>query len=374
MKQNQINFLLHFKFSIYLFISCVFLSNCTTKQDPFIQKDSKKEIVRYAKNLSIQRVGSRVKIQITNPDQHTTTTYFLSKETQNTSNNLIQIPIQSCFLLSTTHIGMMNKLNELNKVTGTTNGAYVYNSIIRKKIKAGKILEIQDESQLPIERIIQVRPNLIMYSGFGNELDHQKQIEQVGIECMANFDWKEEHPLGKAEWILLFGYLTGKEKEAHTYFSKVEKEYTSLVKFAKKANSSPSVISGSLVGDVWYCPAGKSYNSILFKDAKVHYPYQNKGETGSLSYSFEKILSENKNVDFWANPGTSSLQSLMKINAKYKLFEAFKKQHIFCYSKFGTKFWENAAIEPQHVLSDYIKIFHPELHLKNKLYFYHQLK
>ncbi len=38
---------------------------------------------------------------------------------------------------------------------------------------------------------------------------------------MANYDWREEHPLGKAEWIKVFGYLIDQPEKAEAYFQQV---------------------------------------------------------------------------------------------------------------------------------------------------------
>jgi iron complex transport system substrate-binding protein len=230
-----------------------------------------------------------------------------------------------------------------------------------------------EENSIPVESIIRSKSELLIYSGFGKAFPFQEQLEKLGTICLANYDWKENHPLGKAEWIKVFGYLTGKDNSASIYFNRVEKDYLRLKKIASKLKSTPTLFSGNLVGDIWYSPAGESYNAILFKDAKGAYKYAQTSGTGSTENSFEQIFSENVNTEYWLNPGVVSKKELLNNQPKFKLFQAYKNNKIFSFTFSGNEFWERSAIEPNHVLSDLIRILHPELKLKNKLYFYRTL-
>jgi iron complex transport system substrate-binding protein len=129
-----------------------------------------------------------------------------------------------------------------------------------------------------------------------------------------------------------------------------------------------------LVGDIWYSPAGESYNAILFKDANSSYVYQNSRGTGSIEKSFEQTLQDNKMTDFWFNPGVVSKKELLDFQPKFIHFNAVKNNKVYSYSYSGNQFWERSGVEPHHVLSDLIHILHPEIKNKRKINFYKQLK
>jgi iron complex transport system substrate-binding protein len=74
------------------------------------------------------------------------------------------------------------------------------------------------------------------------------------------------------------------------------------------------------------------------------------------------------------NAGFSTLELVRKSNKKASYIEAFSKGKIFCYSPNMNLFWEMSAIEPHHVLSDLLRILHPEFKQKNGMYFYQKLK
>ena len=352
------------------------LFSCSTKHDSIEVERGKSEI-KYAKNLEIHHKGKDLLIHILNPEnQQIEKRYFIQKNKKSVipaEYILLNQPIQSIIALSSTQIGMLQKLKSTSLVVGISNHLYVYDPIILKKYNDGKVIEMGEESSIPVESIISSKAQILMYSGFGKSFPHEEQLEKFGVNCLMNYDWKEVHPLGKAEWIKLFGFLVGKEKEANLYFKKIEKEYHKLKRIALKAKTKPTIFSGNLVGDIWFSPAGKSYNAILFKDAQSEYVYKNSNGTGSVEKSFEQTLIDNKNTDFWFNPGVITKKELLEFQPKFVHFKAVETNKVYSYSYSGNEFWERSCIEPHHVLSDLIQILHPELRIKKKYYFYRKL-
>lgn len=329
--------------------------------------------IKYAQTLEILENKDNTLIHIKNPENNEVTKYFLSRSSTSKVPNgytFIQIPIKTIIPLSSTHIGMLSKIDGISTIIAISDKNYVYNPKLLKRIASGQVKDFGGEAAIPFESIVQTNANLLVYSAFGKDYPQQEQLEKLGTICLPNFDWKENHPLGKAEWIKLFGCLLDKEKQANEYFKKLEIEYNSLKKTAKQAQHAPTIFSGNLTGDIWFTPAGQSYTAVLFKDANANYKYANSLGTGSLELSMEKVLSENTTTEFWINPGQQSCAKIIEINAKMKYFKAVKDKKVFCYSPNMNKFWELSAIEPQRVLSDLIRILHVDIKMNNTLYFY----
>ncbi len=363
------------KYTILIFLSFIVFS-CSDKKNKSIFSNVKGEI-RYAKNFEIIKKEEIVLVHLKNPETNQIEKRFaLLKNIDEAPQGYIAIktPIKSLIALSSTHIGMLSKLNLNSIVSGISSHLYLHNPLILSKYNAGKIIEMGDENSIPVESIISTKANVLMYSGFGKSFPHEVQLEKIGIVCLANYDWREVHPLGKAEWIKLFGYLTGKEIEASIYFSKIEKEYNSLKKIALKVKSKPTLFSGSMAGDVWHSPAGESFNAVLFRDANCKYVYANTKGTGSVEKSFEQTLKDNRLTEYWFNPGVITKKELLKVQPKFSNFDAVKYNKVYSYTYSGNDFWERSAIEPHHVLSDLIQILHPEIKNKRNYYFYRQVK
>lgn len=331
-------------------------------------------IVTHSKYLKINETGDGVLIKITHPTvKNKIYNYFVAKNKEKkTPNGYLRIDREdmSFLIFSTTHVGMLEKLNQVSKIKGTCSKELIHSSSILKKIDNGFVQSFEDEGLASLEKIIKLKPRIIVYSGSSSEFNKASLLEKMNIFTIPNFDWKETHPLGKAEWILFFGYLTGSENLAKQHLKRVKDNYFSLVEKVKGLKTSPSVLMGSKIGDFWYGPAGESYGAKLLNDAKANYVYKKTRGTASVEYSMEKVFSEAKNVEFWINPGFSSLKLLEMNNPKAKFFNSFQNKKIYCYSNNQNKYWELNGVQPDWILSDLIQIFHPNLKLENPMYFY----
>jgi iron complex transport system substrate-binding protein len=361
------------------FASCfiVFLIGaCTTHENKtsLISNNS----LNYAELFELIPIDSNeFKLHVLNPEtRQIESQYYLRSNQSKSLQNYISVetPIRSITTLSGTQIGMLAALQQTKIINGINNELYLYNQEVRQRYEKGEVFEIPDINQIPVEKIILAKTQLLMFSGFGKPINHQNLLEKKGVICFPNYDWRENHPLGKAEWIKLFGALTGCYNKSITHFKKIESEYLRLTHLAAQAENQPEVFSGDLLGDVWYGPAGESYNAILFQDANAKYFFRNSKGTGSIKHNLEEMIINCQKVEFWLNPNAINKKNLLANNPKYKVFEAFQNNKVYTYTNSGHFFWEMSAIEPHKMLSDLIKIFHPELLPEHNLYFYQKLK
>lgn len=365
-----------YRIIILVFIIAGFTScnqSKSTEKSSFLRNSE----IEFAKTLKIFKKENYTLIHILHPENKSVKKYILSDNSKikiPQDYTLIHTPVKSMITLSGTHIGMLEKLGGLNTIVGVSDKKYINNTEILSNIKKGIIHDFIGEHLLNFEEIITAKATLLMYSGFDSNFPHAEQLEKSGTICLANYDWKENHPLGRAEWIKLFGCLTGKEQEADSYFKQIVKEYNDLKSKAESFEVNATVFSGNLIGDYWYAPAGESYYAKLFKDANSSYVYSNTSGIGSIELSMEKVLTECRNTAFWFNPGYPSLEQVKKSNSKSVYFKAFNDKNVYCYSPNMNLYWEKSAVEPHHVLYDLICILHPEFKKSRALYFYKKLE
>ena len=353
------------------------LCACGPRKSTKPEKHAVQSEINYAKCIDIHETKTGTIVTIIDPEANIHHPYFLGKTKEGCPKNahFIQVPIQGIIALSGTHVGMLSVLNEIDLIRGIPNAAYIYNKTLRQRIAKGKARSLGTENGIPVESIIATKADVLMYSGgFGSGYPKEVQLQKLGTLCIPNFDWKEAHPLGKAEWLLLFGYLTGKEQQAKDYFAKIEKRYLDLCKQAKKAGRQPNVFSGNLIGDIWFAPTGQSFGGILLRDAGADYSGKNTKGTGSLERSMQDVMTKERNTEFWIDPGATSLKDLLKRDQRYQYLSAVKNKKVYCYSHNMNRFWEMSIVEPDKVLFDFIRIFHPELGLKGHLNYYKQLQ
>jgi iron complex transport system substrate-binding protein len=362
----------------------------------FIQckKESKKEAktttiensIQYANGLEIYKQQGFSIVKITNPwpEAKESFTYILQEKNGIIPDSLkqfpiIQIPLKSIVVTSTTHIPSLELLGVENTLIGFPSTDYISSEKTRKLIDAGKVREVGVNENLNTEVLIDMNPDLIVSFGINSSNPTLDNLQKSGLNIMLNGDWTEQSPLGKAEWIKFFGALYGLDSKANAIFSTIEKEYKTTLELAKKATTQPTVLCGAMYQEQWYVPQGKSWAALFLKDAQSNYLWANTKGTGSLAVSFEVILEKAKNADFWIAPGNfSSLKEMSDSNPHYKQFTSFKNKKVYSYAlnkgaKGGIIYFEWSPTRPDWVLKDFIKIIHPELVPNHKLFFFQKL-
>lgn len=334
--------------------------------------------VSYANHFDIIEHADYTEIQILQPESGKIDCSFALVKRNSTAKipiglTKIEVPVKRMAVLSTTHIGMLDALNQLDCIAGTTDAQYIANPTILKRIKKGKIAVFENESSINPSKLMANHINLVVYSGFGKAFPNAEKLNKLNIFTMPNYEWREEHPLGKAEWIKVFGYLIDKPKLANSYFKSVEKSYTSTQKsIATNTQKHPSVLVGSLIGGIWYAPAGESYMASILKDSGAEYVFKNEQGTGSCEHSIQEVFTLQKDISVWINPGATSKNDLEKQQQKYSLFHAFTEGEMYDYIHNSNYFWEMGAVNPHWILSDFAAILGTQD--GQKLHFYAKLK
>ena len=103
--------------------------------------------------------------------------------------------------------------------------------------------------------------------------------QRTGIPVMAMAEYAEAHPLGRAEFVKVFGWLTGRMKEAEAVFHRVESAYLQAKATAMSAaekEGRPIVFTGSSKGGKWTAPAGDGLVARLIADAGGEYAFDPK--------------------------------------------------------------------------------------------------
>lgn len=360
------------------------------KQHDRVQTSSKQTAqneIHFAKGLAIYRYERFSIVKITNPWPKATKdfTYILQKKGGIIPDSLkqhlvIQVPLRSIVVTSTTHIPSLEMLGVENTLIGFPNLDYISSERVRERIDAGKIKDLGNNQSLNTEILIDMQPDLIVGFGIDNNNPTLDNLQKNGLKIMLNGDWNEQTPLGKAEWIKFFGALYGLETKADQIFSEIEKDYSKTLAMAKETTSKPTVMAGAIFENQWYLPQGNSWGSIFIKDAGGQYLWSESNGTGSLSLPFETVLEKAKNADFWIGPAQfTSLKEMTVDNPHYDQFKAFKNENVYSFSNKkgksgGLIFYELAPNRPDLVLKDMVKILHPELLPNYKLYFFEKLK
>jgi iron complex transport system substrate-binding protein len=285
---------------------------------------------------------------------------------------IIEVPVQNMAALSTSFVGMLGAIESIETIKATTDKQYISNKELIRGINSGKVLTAGYETGLTPEAVLKAKIPLIVFSGFGQPFPNEDKFAQLGVVCMANYDWEEKNPLGKAEWIKVFGALVCKDKEAEDYFKWVVESYLQIKEEAKSIQSDQKVICGGLVGDIWYAPAGESFMAGIMKDAGLNYLYKNTVGTASVTPTFEQVFRDDQLCDIWLNAEAPTLKKLFALNSKFQHFHTVKKGKVYGYMHNPNYYWESSPVNPHWLLEDFMHLAKRDTTVK--LHFYKQLK
>lgn len=330
--------------------------------------------IAYASSLSIKKYPNYSVVTVSNPWPNASKNFTYILKNKNTvlpdslqNQAVINVPLESVVVTSTTIIPYLEMLGVEKKLIGFPHTDYISSPKTRSLIDQGNVKNIGQNERLNIEQLIDLSPSLIVAFGIDNNNPMLENLQKSGLNILIQADWMEQTPLGKAEWIKLYGALFCKEKEAKTHFDAIVKNYQQALALAQKQTKKPTVLYGSMYQDQWYVAKGQSWVAQLIKDAKGQYLWDKLEGSGSLGISFESALDKGKNADYWIATGSfKSLAELAQANPHYRQFDAFKNKKIYCFENKtgatgGTIYYEQAPSRPDLVLKDYIKIVHPEL-------------
>ena len=371
---------------ILFFLSILsILISCKKEAIKVDKKNQPESNIKYAKGFDIVDENGVKKLIIKSAYQNSDEIFeYIIKNKSNQKEeieNTLFTPIQKIVVTSTTHIPMVELLNEETAIVGFPYAKYVSSAKTRALIDEGKIQEIGKESSLNTEILLDLQPELVVGYSVSSADKSLTTIQKAGINVIYNGDWLEETPLGRAEWIKFFGVLFDKEKQADSIFKMIEANYIEAKQIALKSTKKPTILSGAIMSkDIWNLPAGESFVAQFLIDANLDYLWKNTEGKGSLSLSFESVFDKGQNADYWITPGYfSSKEQLLNSNEIYKKFNAFQNDKIYTPilkkgKTGGAIYYELAGTRPDLVLKDLIKITNPELLPNYEFTFFEKMK
>jgi len=293
---------------------------------------------------------------------------------------VVELPISKIVLTSTTHIPHLDYLGVSKLLVGFPNLDLISSKATRSLIDAGKVMDLGSGSQANVEKIIDLEPDWVMISTLGDDLKNLEILKEAKIPALLNGEYVEQHPLGRAEWIKFTGALLGKFEDAEKVFKDIETNFIEAEKLIpKNIGDKPKVMAGVMYKDIWYVPGSDSWGAKLLEAAGGAYIFEEQKGTGSVQLSYEYVLENAQDADYWLGASDfSSLDDMKNADLRYAHFQAFQKGNVYTYTykkgpTGGIEYFELGYLRPDLILQDLIKILYPGLLPEYSLYFYSQL-
>ncbi|MFZ6051260.1 ABC transporter substrate-binding protein [Halocola ammonii] len=274
---------------------------------------------------------------------------------------VLRTPLQNIACLSTTHTSMIAKLNALDQIGGMAYADYVLNPEVKTHLEQEKIKSLSGANGIDQEQLIALDPDAFFIYPY--ERMNTEKLESAGIPCVDIAEYQEGHPLGRAEWLKVFGKLLGKEQEADSVFLAIKKRYESLKSKVASSSTIPSVFTGSYSNGNWYAPTGDSFIAVFLRDAGANYIFREAEGRDNLTLDFETLYNKAYETDFWGKvvheEGDLTLEKVRENDPRLTTIKAFEEKQIFYCNTAEADYFGDGVVEPELILEDLIAIFHP---------------
>lgn len=289
----------------------------------------------------------------------------------------LTVPVSSAYSSSTTHLPMFVELDRTDTVTGVAGADYVSDPTIRERIDAGEVVDFRPGSTVNAEQVIAESPDVLITGGT-DDPSHAK-LRDAGIPVVANAEWLEPTPLGRAEWIKMIGALTGGEAAATEAYAEIKESYSEVADTVSGLEPA-EVLAGNMNQGTWFMPSGGSYVGRLIADAGGTYPWEDSEGNQSLELNFESVYAEAGQTPLWlvVNTTWETVADVVADAPQYGELAAVRDGQVWNANKAigaggGNDYWERGVTRPDLVLGDLAAILHPEAFPGHEFVFYQQL-
>lgn len=283
--------------------------------------------------------------------------------------------IGSIAISSTTQLAFLNALNFGDKVKAVPYEKFICDTSILRRLDQGSIYVCGTIEGISVEHMIANGIDTWFLESF-EQLQHPKakKAAAAGIQLIPFMDWKESHPLARAQWLVFTGKLLNRETQADSIFSQIQKDYLAQIDTIKKSTG-PIVFAGASFRDNWYLPGGRSYIAQLIADAGGRYLFASDSNVASFEYSAELAYDAMQKADLWvASSNAKSIDELLKSDSRFDSLTCILNQSVFVNNKQlcpqgGNTYYSVGVLDPARILNDFRLIFEGKegMHYFNKL-------
>ena len=300
--------------------------------------------LKYAKNFSVDyyKEGYAL-ISISDGSR-----YLIVPEGKDIPTNLdksitiLRQPINNIYLVATSAMCLFDALDSLDTISLSGTKAedwYIENA--KAAMKAGDIIYAGKYNIPDYELIMSNNCKLAIESTMINHTPEVKdKLEELGIPVLTDQSSYESHPLGRTEWIKLYGLLTGKESEAKQLFDE-QASYIDQLASQEKTDKTVAFFYISSSGNAIARKSG-DYVTRMIELAGGNYIFDHLGNpesaTSTVTLEMEEFYATAKNADFIIYNSTidgelSSIEELVGKNSLLKDFKAVQNNNVWCTSK-----------------------------------------
>lgn len=275
---------------------------------------------------------------------------------------VLKQPIENIYLVASAVMDMFVSLNALDRVgfSGLKADSW-YIDEARAAMERGEILHAGSYAAPDYEQIVSKGCGLAVENTMIYHTPEVKeQLEKLKVPVLVDYSSYESHPLGRTEWVRLYGVLTGKEEEAKAAFEK-EAEAFETVEQGEKTGSTVAFFYITANGEI-NVRRSSDYLPKMIEMAGGSYVFEHLGDeedtaSSNVTMQMEEFYAAAKDADYMIYNSTtteelSSIEDLLEKSSLLERFSAVQEGHVYC----TTKNLYQSSMELGTIISDMHKM------------------
>lgn len=255
---------------------------------------------------------------------------------------IIKQPLHNVYLVASAVMDMFRSMDALDQIrfSGTKADKWYLPEVI-SAMEAGDILYAGKYSAPDYEKIMAEECNLVLENTMIYHTPTVKeQLERFGICVLVDHSSYEQEPLGRTEWVKLYGLLCGKEDKAQEVFDAQIAEFQQIDD-KKKESSTVAFFYFTNDGQV-NVRRSSDYLPKMIDMAGGEYIFKNlgteeDGASSTMSMQMEEFYAMAKDADYMIYNSTTvgeieTLDDLLNKNPLISKCKAVENHQVFCTS------------------------------------------
>lgn len=278
--------------------------------------------------------------------------------------------------MSSSYVAMLSTIGKQEAIAGVSGINFISDKYV--VANSDKIGDVGYDNNINYEMVVALNPDLVLLYGVMGASGMESKLRELGIPYLYLGEYVESSPLGKAEWMVAVGEITGARDKTVEIFSTISERYTALAtEVSLAAKECKQVMLNTPYRDSWFIPSEQNYIARIIRDAGGE-PFTIAG-TGNSSQpiDIEQAYIWASEADVWLNVGAcNSLEELIRQNPKFADVKAVREKRVYNNNarqttQGGSDFWESGVVRPDVILQDLVTILQGN---EGELYYYKQLK
>ncbi|MEY5043316.1 MAG: hypothetical protein RJA19_543 [Bacteroidota bacterium] len=271
--------------------------------------------------------------------------------------------------LSTTHVALLAPWNGWGHWAGGGSVQYLQIPEAVEGLASQRFRNYGREQGLDKELLLAHPPSCLTSFPFGDPLAGTGIAEVVPVIELT--EYLEAHPLGRAEWMRVMGWLAGEEPlvKADSAFAAVARRYEELrarveAHQQRPDATVPEVFTGSIQDGVWHAPGGGSLIARFLADAGAMYTFAAEEGTKNVQVSLERMREVQARADAWGwvvhSPEGTNWEKLLGKGSPLADYVPASGR-VFVANSAECDYFGAVIAEPDALLANLVRLLHPEL-------------